>query len=608
MLPPPAGGSVAARQTGSETLSDSDDLAIVAARAARRRRARAIMPVLPALQRCAMRLLALAIALFAVAGAASAHPHVFVEARSEIVFDDAGRIAAVRQVWRFDEGFSAFASQGLDADRDGVLSQGELAPLAQVNIESLKEYHYFTFVDVAGKQVGIADPKEYWLTHDDGRLTLFFTVPLAEPIATDGRTVRVDVYDPEYYVAIDLVPDKPFALAGAVPAACKLTVKLPEDLDPQTATMLAVIPPDTRNLPENLRSVTQALANSALIDCPAAAAPPSAGDAGTPMPRFGAVGPFGVGAPEATGGTPTGIFAVIAEWQRAFYERLTDTVKRMKDDRWAAVTLIALAFAYGVFHAAGPGHGKAVIAAYLVANEATARRAIALSFLSAMLQAVVAIAIVGIAAAILNLTSFAITSTARVAEIASAGLVALLGAVLVVRKVLQPAAVAVAARLQRPRHALAGAAGTAGPPPGRGAAASRFVCDEVDPTHVHGPSCGHVVAPARLVGAGFAATAIAVVSAGARPCTGALIALVFALSQGMFAAGVVATVAMAIGTGLTVAALGLMAVGAKGLASRLSAAGSGHAAAAIGVLEGVASLGVLALGLTLLLAALAMPG
>jgi len=99
----------------------------------------------------------------------------------------------------------------------------------------------------------------------------------------------------------------------------------------------------------------------------------------------------------------------------------------------------------------------------------------------------------------------------------------------------------------------------------------------------------------------------AVLSAGARPCTGALVALVFALSQGMFLAGVVAVFAMAIGTALTTSALGMLALGAKGVAMRLSGFGGGrNAGTAIAVLEGAASFGILSLGVLLLGAALAL--
>ena len=545
---------------------------------------------------------------------AVAHPHVFVEARAEIVFDAAGDIAAVRHVWRFDEAFSAYASQGFDANRDRVFSMEELQPLAQVNVESLKEYHYFTYVDIDGKQQALADPKEYFLKEEGGQLTLFYTLPLAKPIDPSGHTVRIDVYDPEYFVAVTFVPDTPMALTGDVPAGCTLEVKEPEELDPMAATQLALIPRDTRNLPENLRSITQALANSAFVRCPkrpAAVPPPPAAQDGA---RRTGNGPFGVAAPEAGGGAPTGIFAVISAWQSAFYSRLTDAVKAMKADGTAAFLLVALSFGYGVFHAAGPGHGKAVIAAYLVANEATARKAVGLSFLSAFLQATVAVVLVGVAAAVLNMTSLAMSEATRWVEAVSYSLVVLLGLALVWRKIVRPAAAALRPAPVR-AQALSAAPVVAAPnrwvrAPARtadGARASRFRAD--DATHRHGPDCGcggHAVRPDAIAGAAsWRDAAVAVVSAGSRPCTGALIVLVFALSQGMFAAGVLSAYAMAVGTGITVTVLALLAVGAKGAAMRL-AGGGGRAGIVVNrLVEGAAALLVLALGGALLGATLA---
>jgi len=542
---------------------------------------------------------------------AAAHPHVFVEARAEIVFNAAGDISAVRHVWRFDEAFSAYASQGFDTNRDHVFSMEELQPLAQVNVESLKEYHYFTYVDIDGKQQTLADPKEYFLKEEGGQLTLFYTLPLAKPIDASGHTVRIDIYDPEYFVAVTFVPDTPMALTGDVPAGCTLEVKEPEELDPMAATQLALIPRDTRNLPENLRSITQALANSAFVRCPkrpaATPPPPAAGDG----QRRTGNGPFGVAAPEAGGGTPTGIFAVIAAWQSAFYSRLTDAVKAMKADGTAALLLVALSFGYGVFHAAGPGHGKAVIAAYLVANEATARKAVGLSFLSAFLQATVAVALVGVAAALLNMTSLAMSEATRWVEAVSYALVVLLGLGLVWRKIVRPAAAALLPPPVRAQALSAAPASGVAPnrwvrDPGRApraaGAASRFRAD--DARHVHGPDCGcggHAVSPDAIAGAAsWRDAAVAVVSAGSRPCTGALIVLVFALSQGMFAAGVLSAYAMAIGTGITVTALALLAVGAKGAAMRLAGGGSRAGLVVHRLVEGAAALLVLALGGVLL--------
>lgn len=606
------------------------------------------------------------------AGPAAAHPHVFVDARAEIVFDDQGRITAVRHVWRFDDAFSAYASQGFDADGDGVFSIQELQPLAKVNVESLAAYHYFTFVDDHGKQAPFRDPTEYWLQKEDGLLTLFYTLPLATPVSADGAETAIDIYDPEYFVAIGFAPDHPVTLKNA-PAGCTVGFERPKDVDPMTATQLALIPADQRQLPENLRAVTRVLANVATVTCPRrSSAAPAAAAPETPGRAVG--GPFGVAPPDAAAPPATGVFAVFARWQAAFYERLSGAVKALRTEPLTAALLLAgLSFGYGIFHAAGPGHGKAVISAYLAVSGANLRRALMLSFLSAFVQATVAVAVVGILAAILGLTSIAMASATRWIELASAAMVFALGVFLVWRKIAVPlfalarrttgaaspfadpalaaaaergpglrpvtaplsAAVAMAASPPRlgygklagrkgvhggvaPAAALGGGVAQAAAVPGalraagsmpRGGgpalrgAATEFV--------VHRPGsceCGavHGMVAAELAGGRWRDALAAAVSAGIRPCTGALIVLTFALSQGLFLAGVASAYAMALGTGATVAAIALATVGAKGLLVRLAAAtGSSRAADAAAVLEGMAAALVLALGGALLGAALA---
>ncbi|MQT12984.1 HoxN/HupN/NixA family nickel/cobalt transporter [Segnochrobactrum spirostomi] len=574
---------------------------------------------------------------------AAAHPHVFVEAREEMVFDSHGNITAIRHVWRFDDSFSAFATQGLDKNGDGILSTEELAPLAKVNVDSLGEYRYFTFLSIGnGKPVKFAAPTEYWLDGTNGILTLFYTLPLREPIDPAGKTIRLDVYDPEYFVDFTLTDKDPFALvparagagtpAGVVPKGCTTSVKRPDQLDPMTATTLSLIPADQRELPPNLRAVTEQLANIMTVKCPekpAVVAPVAA--ASDPAPRSVGASPFGVGLMES-GGPPIGFLAVIAAWQQSFYHQLTAAVRAMKTDGTAIWVLMAVSVAYGIFHAAGPGHGKAVISAYLVSNRGTARKAIVLSFLSALVQSTVAILIVTIGAVILRVTSFGMTAAAEWVEIASYAAVTLLGVTLVWRKIVRPLAASSIGRLRRPRPATLGfgaarfaplaAAGPTGglkfqsaapAPRAAGSALSgpsgsmklRLHGDALPEDHVHGADCGcgGVVNPADLA-PGWRSAAGAVLSAGLRPCTGALIVLVFTLAQGVYSAGVAATYAMGVGTGATVSALALLAVGARGLAMRIAAFDSRAGLVLNRAVEAGGALVVLAFGAILLSASL----
>lgn len=204
--------------------------------------------------------------MLAAAGTAAAHPHVWVDAAAEIVFDEAGRIAAVRHHWRFDEAFSAYAAQGLDTDGDGTLSREELQPLAEVNVESLSEFGFFTFLTLGEYEAGFAGPRDYWLEQHEGQLTLHYTLPLARPLSA-SQAVRLQVYDPEYFVAFALPSREAVRLAGA-PADCAVQVNLAKELDAAAEAALAAVGPEQRELPPELKDLTEDLDNSATVTCP----------------------------------------------------------------------------------------------------------------------------------------------------------------------------------------------------------------------------------------------------------------------------------------------------------------------------------------------------
>jgi nickel/cobalt exporter len=311
--------------------------------------------------------------------------------------------------------------------------------------------------------------------------------------------------------------------------------------------------------------------------------------------------PFSVGISEG-GGPATGLTGWILAQQAAFERLLAVTLRATKTDWRAGWTLVTLSFAYGVFHAAGPGHGKAVVTSYLIANERAFRRGLAISLLAALLQGAVAIAIVGIIAAILQQTATQMRWTAQLVETASYAGVALLGAWLVWRKgrafvaLLRPAP-----SLFQPAMAGGGALASA-------TSSSRFVCepcDDASSNHVHGPDCGHVHMPdpTRLGGKQFSLSeaAVTVFAAGIRPCSGAILVLVFALSQGLFWVGVGATLAMSLGTAITTGGLAALAVFAKTLALRLTGEASRRGLLLARACELAAALLVLALGVLLLI-------
>ncbi len=199
-------------------------------------------------------------------GPAAAHPHVFVDARAEIVFDKAGEITAIRHIWQFDEAFTAFAIQGLDTNNDGKLSDAELAPLAKVNVNSLKEYGFFTWLRQGRKSFPFVPPTEYWLEFHGGRLTLFYTLPLKTPVAIHGKAT-LEVFDPEYFVAFTFPKHKAVTLTGA-PAGCTAEYHPPQMLDAKMMNRLAAIPADQHDLPPELQDAAAGLANLIVLQCP----------------------------------------------------------------------------------------------------------------------------------------------------------------------------------------------------------------------------------------------------------------------------------------------------------------------------------------------------
>jgi len=203
--------------------------------------------------------------LVTVAGSARAHPHVFVDFQAQILFDAQGRITHVRNVWRFDRAFSAFASQGLDKDGDGKLSEKELAPLAKTNVESLKEYAFFTHLKIGKQRLKFEFPDQYFLREYDGHLTLFFQLPLTTPTAP-GPTTTLEIYDPEYFVAFTFAKHDPIALYQA-PAGCVAQIHPPRPLDANIMAKLAAIPADQHDLPTELQGAAVDLANVITLTC-----------------------------------------------------------------------------------------------------------------------------------------------------------------------------------------------------------------------------------------------------------------------------------------------------------------------------------------------------
>jgi len=310
--------------------------------------------------------------------------------------------------------------------------------------------------------------------------------------------------------------------------------------------------------------------------------------------------PLGIGTAEPSfqpiGGPLAPIFLYVNYEQQAFYRALTKSIEAMRQDPWQLWTLIGLSFAYGIFHAAGPGHGKAVISSYMVANEIELKRGIGISFVSALIQGLVAVLVVGAAYFVLRGSGITMTMATNAMELASFVMVILFGCWLLFRKV----RAMLQSRAQRREIELATSVGpismslfegaATGTDSARGFPRSRatalpaaegYQC--YDPAHATGDgayceACGHahLPDPKMLSNEKFSVREAwsAIIAVGLRPCSGALLVMTFSMLNGLYLGGLLSVLAMSIGTALTVSLLAIIAVFAKGTAMRFTGKGS----------------------------------
>jgi ABC-type uncharacterized transport system substrate-binding protein len=192
---------------------------------------------------------------------ANAHPHVWVTFHSEVMYASDGTMTGVRHSWTFDDMFSAYALQGIAHAKKGQYTREELASLAQINVNSLKEYAYFTYARADGKKLAFTDAIDYWLEYKNSALTLHFTLPLkAAPAA---KAMSIEIYDPTIFVDFEFAKDKPVSLTGAPP--CQMTYDLPHQPTPAEQARLSQLD----NVPLDSSSVYgETFANKILVKCP----------------------------------------------------------------------------------------------------------------------------------------------------------------------------------------------------------------------------------------------------------------------------------------------------------------------------------------------------
>ena len=314
--------------------------------------------------------------------------------------------------------------------------------------------------------------------------------------------------------------------------------------------------------------------------------------------------PFAVAGGENGGGSTTGLAGWLMAEQTSLTHLIASKVHALHGQSSAAWGLMGLSLVYGVVHAAGPGHGKAVLTSYMLANETSLRRGAAMALMAALLQALIAIALVGAAGFVFSATALQMNHAADWIDLVSYGSIAAVGAWLVWRK--GAALIAALARHVDRRREAASApvyAGVAWGRPAFSLSAAAYRAGPPGAATTIEEACGHVHMPdPALLNGPFSwrDAAGTVIAAGARPCSGAILVLVFAMSQGLFAAGVAAALAIALGTAVTTGALAWTAVFAKSTAMRLAAGQSSRLTLLARGFEFAAALAVLAFGLALL--------
>lgn len=225
------------------------------------------MPTAATLRRLAVTAALGLAAGLAASSPASAHPHVWITAKAELAYE-AGRVTGIRHAWTFDPEYTAFLTQGLDANGDGKVSPEELQGSAKEHAGNLAEFAYFTKLKVAGKEQTFAEPQEARMAMEGGKLTLSFLLPLKTPAAQGKGVAAIEIYDPTYFIAFSLAEGADaLRLAGAA-SGCSMTVTRAKNTEPAVASAGQSM---TEAMFEALTAASnygEQFANRAIVACP----------------------------------------------------------------------------------------------------------------------------------------------------------------------------------------------------------------------------------------------------------------------------------------------------------------------------------------------------
>lgn len=202
---------------------------------------------------------------------AQAHPHIWIDGSVELVFDRQGQAVSVRQSWLFDELFSTYALQGMPRDKAGQVPAQELEKITGEWMKALgdPDSHFFTKMTLGGKPLTYGAPQQALTTWDPktSQLVLSFALPFEQPVNVAAKGFEIDVQDPSYFVAFNYKGLKSFKGVD-MPSSCKLNYMPPRPLDPKTERLLWSIPPEQKELPENLREAVKQLSHQFTVKCP----------------------------------------------------------------------------------------------------------------------------------------------------------------------------------------------------------------------------------------------------------------------------------------------------------------------------------------------------
>ena len=180
------------------------------------------MNLFKALRVCAVAI-GFSIAAISLSGGAQAHPHVWVQTETTVLFDK-GNISGLQEKWTFDEFYTETSIEGLDKNKDGIYSREELQELAQVNIDGMKDFGYFTYAKLGKDAVKFAAPKDYYLEHKDKILSLYFTLPLATPVPAQSAALEFIVDDPSFFIAFTPAEKSAAVMGAGAPKGCEAKI------------------------------------------------------------------------------------------------------------------------------------------------------------------------------------------------------------------------------------------------------------------------------------------------------------------------------------------------------------------------------------------------